>query len=97
MRQIARQSTFERMTGKRIQYETQQIVYQIRIRGILDPHWSEWFGGMTVSPQESGDTLLIGAVRDQAALHGLLVRIRDLGMPLLSVERVDASFRGKER
>ena len=72
-------------------------VYQIRVEGILDPHWSGWFDGMSVSPQESGDTLLIGAVRDQTALHGILVRIRDLGMLLLSVERLDTCSRGKER
>ena len=85
------------MTSKRNQYEKQQTIYQIRIRGLIGPQWSEWFDGMTVSPQENGDTLLIGAVRDQAALHGMLVRIRDMGVPLLSVKRVDAYSSEKER
>ena len=64
------------------------IVYRIRVRGVIDARWSEWFCGMAICPQADGDTLLTGPVRDQAALHGLLVKIRDLGLPLLSVERV---------
>ena len=72
-------------------------IYRIRIKGHLDPCWSDWFDGLTIRAQANGETLMTGPVRDQAALHGLLVRIRDLGMPLLSVERVDASSRGKER
>jgi hypothetical protein len=66
----------------------EQVVYQIRVRGAIDVGWSDWFGGLTVCPQADGTTLLAGPVRDQAALHGLLVKIRDLGLPLLSVERV---------
>ena len=72
----------------------EQTIYRIRIKGILDPSWSEWFDRMEVTPQESGETLLAGPVRDQAALHGLLVKVRDMGMLLLSVERIDASSAG---
>jgi len=59
--------------------------YEIRIRGHLDDCWAAWFEGLTITLQEDGDTLLTGPVVDQAALHGLLKRVRDLGMPLLSV------------
>lgn len=69
----------------------EQNVYQIRVRGVIDARWSDWFDGLTIYPQANGDTLLTGPVRDQAALHGLLAKIRDLGLPLLSVERVDAA------
>lgn len=66
----------------------EQAVYQVRVRGVIDSHWSDWFEGLSIRPQENGDTLLTGPVRDQAALHGLLAKIRDLGLPLLSVERI---------
>jgi hypothetical protein len=66
----------------------EQVVYQIRVRGVLDAGWSDWFDGLTVCPQADGTTLLIGPVRDQSALHGLLAKIRDLGLPLLSMKRV---------
>lgn len=65
-----------------------QGIYQIRVRGILDEKWSDWFDGFTIIPQGDDETLLTGPVADQAALHGLLGKIRDLGLPLLSVERV---------
>lgn len=61
--------------------------YEIRVQGILDENWSEWFGGLDVRPLDSGVTVLAGPIRDQSALHGLLNKIRDLGLPLLSVER----------
>jgi hypothetical protein len=61
--------------------------YQIRVKGVLDEKWSDWFDGLTVTRQDD-ETLLTGPVRDQAALHGLLARIRDLGLPLLSVRRI---------
>ena len=66
----------------------QSIVYQIRLEGHLGPQWTDWFGGMTLALEENGDTLLTGPVIDQAALHGLLKKVRDLGMPLLSLNRV---------
>lgn len=66
----------------------QTMVYQIRIKGHLGSQWSDWFGGMAITPTDNGDTLLTGPVEDQAALHGLLRKVRDLGMPLISAIRV---------
>ncbi len=60
--------------------------YRIRVRGHLDDRWSGWLGGLAVQRQEDGTTLLVGPVVDQAALHGVIIRIRDLGLPLLSVK-----------
>jgi hypothetical protein len=65
-----------------------QGIYEIRVNGILDSKWSDWFDGFTISPQDNDETLLIGPVADQSALHGLLNKIRDLGLPLLSVTRI---------
>lgn len=62
-------------------------VYRIRVKGHLDDRWSEALGGMTLTREGDGSTLLVGPVMDQAALHGLIERIRDLGLPLLSVIR----------
>lgn len=70
---------------------SQRMVYQIRIKGHLSRQWTEWFEGLTITLEENGDTLLTGQVIDQAALHGLLKRVRDLGMPLLSVNSVETS------
>jgi hypothetical protein len=67
----------------------QPMVYQIRIKGHLGPRWTDWFGGMTITLEDDGDTLLTGPVVDQAALHGMLRRVRDLGLPLISVTRVE--------
>jgi len=64
-------------------------VYQIRLKGHLGHQWTEWFGGLTITLEDDGETLLTGPVVDQAALHGLLRKVRDLGMPLLSVNRVN--------
>ena len=64
------------------------MIYQIRIKGHLDRRWTDWFGGMTITLEENGYTLLTGPVVDQAALHGLLRKVRDLGMPLVSAIRV---------
>jgi hypothetical protein len=65
-------------------------IYEIRLEGQLDPRWSEWLEGMTITPLETGETQLTGVVVDQAALHGLLNRIRDLNLKLVSVkERKD--------
>jgi hypothetical protein len=63
-----------------------RVVYEITVQGLLDESWSEWFGGLEVASHESGETVLTGPVRDQSALHGLLSKIRDLGLPLLRVE-----------
>ena len=66
----------------------QPLVYQIRIKGHLGREWTNWFGGLTITLEDNGDMLLTGPVVDQAALHGLLRKVRDLGVPLLSVNRV---------
>jgi hypothetical protein len=67
-----------------------QAVYEIRVEGVLDAEWSDWLAGLDVVAQVGGETLLVGPLRDEAALHGLLNKIRDLGLPLLSLERKDA-------
>ena len=64
--------------------------YEIRLTGHLDARWTAWFDGLAVSYQDDGTTVISGPVADQAALHGLLQRVRDLGLPLVSVERVEA-------
>lgn len=70
---------------------SEPVLYQIRLEGHLAPEWTEWFGGMTLVLEAGGETLLMGPVVDQAALHGLLRKVRDLGMPLLSLYRVRPS------
>jgi hypothetical protein len=67
----------------------QPMVYQIRIKGHLGPRWAGWFEGMNITLEDDGDTLLTGPVEDQSALHGLLRKVRDLGMPLISAIRVE--------
>jgi hypothetical protein len=67
------------------QYARRPSVYEIRIRGHLDRQWSDWFDGWQIAREENGDTLLSGPVVDQAALFGLLRKVRDLGAPLISV------------
>jgi hypothetical protein len=72
--------------------------YEIRLRGVLNSGWSDWFEGLVVSSDESGQTLIAGPVADQAALHGLLARVRDLGLPLLPVQRISpGNESGKEQ
>ena len=66
----------------------QHQCYEIRLKGHLDDRCAEWFEGLTITLEENGDTLLTGPLVDQAALHGLLKRVRDLGMPLLSINFV---------
>jgi hypothetical protein len=61
------------------------MIYQIRIKGHLGRQWADWFEGLIITLEEDGDTILTGPVIDQAALHGLLKKVRDLGLPLLSV------------
>jgi hypothetical protein len=67
----------------------QPMVYQIRIKGHLGGQWTDWFGGLSITLQDNGDTLISGPVVDQAALYGLLRKVRDLGLPLLAVVRVE--------
>ena len=69
--------------------------YRLRVDGQLDEHWSSWFGDLTLTHEDDGTTCLTGAVADQAELHGLLAKIRDLGVTLISVEVVDVP--GTER
>ena len=63
--------------------------YEIRLKGHLDDRWANWFEGMTITLEDNGDTLLTGPVIDQAALHGLLKKVRDLGLSLLSVNPIE--------
>jgi len=67
-------------------------VYEIRVKGHLDSRWSAWFDGLTITNLPHGEALLSGALADQAALHGVLMKVRDLGLPLLAVNQ--ASRRG---
>jgi len=71
---------------------SQPMVYQIRIEGRLGSQWADWFEGLAITPGDNGDTLLTGPVIDQAALHGLLKKVRDLGLPLLAVQRVETGL-----
>ncbi len=79
------------MSNKRIPKTDpiQPMVYQIRIKGHLSQQWTEWFEGLSITLEDNGNTLLIGPIVDQAALHGLIKKVRDIGMPLLSVMRVN--------
>jgi hypothetical protein len=73
------------MTNRR--YYEAPAVYQIRLKGSLDPKWSDWFGGFAITCQED-ETLLTGSVPDQAALHGILAKINSLGLALISVNQL---------
>jgi hypothetical protein len=70
-------------------HPSQPSTYQIRIKGHLDRQWTEWFEGLTITLEDNGDTVLSGPVVDQAALFGLLRKVRDLGMPLISVVHIE--------
>jgi hypothetical protein len=79
----------------------QSTAYQIRLKGILDSSWSDWFDGFTITIQD-GETLLVGVVCDQSALHGILAKINDLGLSIISVERMSqtekkANYYGSDR
>jgi hypothetical protein len=64
-------------------------VYQIVVKGHLDPEWSDWFDGLTITTVDNGETILSGPIVDQTALHGVLIKIRDLALPLLSLTRIE--------
>ena len=79
----------------------QPSVFQIRIKGHLGHQWTDWFDGMAITLEDDGNTLLTGPVADQATLHGLIKKVRDLGMPLVSIDsglpdRVDISVNKKK-
>jgi len=76
-------------TDRSTEDSDQPGLYEIRIKGHLAEQWANWFDGLTIALVENGDTLLTGRVVDQAALYGLLRKVRDLGIPLLSVNRVE--------
>lgn len=65
------------------------LVYEIKVEGQLGDQWADWFGGATITLEDNGDTLITGLIIDQAALYGLLKKIRDLGIPLISVNRIE--------
>jgi hypothetical protein len=69
-------------------HPSQPLVYQIRLKGHLGPHWADWFAGLTIRLTDNGETLLTGPLLDQAALYGVLRKVRDLDIPLLSVMHV---------
>jgi hypothetical protein len=77
--------------NERNRYSVESQVYRIRVKGHLDNGWSEWFEGLSVTREGNGTTVLTGPVADQPALHGLLAKIRDLGLPLLSVNCIEPS------
>ena len=76
-------------TGRATEESNELGYYEIRLKGHLNNRWAEWFEGLTITQEENGETLLSGPVVDQAALHGLLRKVRDLGLPLVSVIQVD--------
>lgn len=82
--------------GSRKTDPDRKVVYQIRIEGQLSRQWENWFGGLDIRLAEDGDTLITGPVVDQAALFGLLKKVRDLGMPLVSVRRIEPGPQGAD-
>lgn len=75
--------------------ETSEI-YKIKIKGILDKKWSDWFDEFSITYYKEKETILMGPIPDQGALHGLLAKIRDLGLPIISVERISQENRNEE-
>jgi hypothetical protein len=80
----------------REQQESILTIYEIKIKGHLDERWADWFGGMSFTHESDGTTTLQGIIADQAALHGLLNGIRDLGLPLISVQQVSPNREEKK-
>ena len=79
----------EETTGAGVSETQSPVHYEITVEGILDPRWSAWFDGLQLASDAAGRTTITGPVADQAALHGLLAKIRDLGLPLLTVRRTE--------
>jgi len=79
-------------TEDHVSYSKERGLYTIRVKGLLDPRWSDWFDGLTVTATGTGETVLSGLVADQSALHGLLERIRDLNLTLISVSQTEAKL-----
>ncbi len=77
------------------QRKSMPTVYEIKIKGHLDDRWADWFEGMIFTHESDGTTTLHGSVTDQAALHGMLIGIRDLGLSLISVQRADRDRKAK--
>ena len=69
--------------------KAEPLIYQIRVQGHLDRKWADWFSGLSITLLDNGETLLTGPVFDQAALHGLLRKVRDVGLPLVAVIRIE--------
>jgi hypothetical protein len=76
--------------------KAEPLIYQIRIKGHLDRKWADWFSGLSITSLDNGETLLTGLVLDQAALHGLLRKVRDVGLPLVAVMQVEPEPEDKE-
>ena len=72
------------------------VIYVIRVKGQLASHWSAWFNGLTISNEPNGEAILSGPLVDQAALHGVLIKVRDLGLPLLAVTSEDVTLQEGE-
>ncbi|MBN1657265.1 MAG: hypothetical protein JXA93_02635 [Anaerolineae bacterium] len=77
--------------------QADEQVYEIRVQGNLDRKWSDWFDGFAITAVDESETRLMGTVADQGALHGMLHKIRDLGLPLLSVQRLDDEQKGSRK
>lgn len=69
--------------------DTNNRIYQIKLKGHLNESWADWFEGLTFTHEEDGTTIIQGDIVDQSALHGLLKKIRDLGLPLISVNKIE--------